>query len=129
MSAFLLALTIIAIVPNRAALGGGTQSDIVQLEELTNKKLTGVYAVPAQPQIIYYAIDLNSSPPYALVDWIGYRVAGGEFVATKGKNGIWSLTFGSGGIYNTQELINHGVPSAAATYLKANMKPLPTPTP
>ncbi|HXM17915.1 MAG TPA: hypothetical protein VN934_03795 [Candidatus Tumulicola sp.] len=129
MSAFLLALIIVAIVPNRAVLGGGTQSDLVQLEELTNKKLTGVYAVPAQPQITYYAIDLNSSPPYALVDWIGYRFAGAEFVATKSKSGIWSLTFGSGGLYSTQELIDYGVPSAVATYLKANMKPLPTPTP
>jgi hypothetical protein len=102
-----------------------TVPDVVQLQELTNQHLTGVYAVPTQPQITVYAINSTSKPPYALVDW-GVLHGGGEFVATN-KLGKWTYLFGSGGIYSTAELVQNGVPSAVATYLKANMQPLSTP--
>jgi hypothetical protein len=99
--------------------------DLTRLEELVNQHVTGVYAVPAKPQIVLFAIDSSVSPPWALVDW-GFFPGGGEIAAAKNKSGTWSQKFASGGIFTTQELISHGMPSAVATYLKAHIQPLPT---
>ena len=125
--AAVLVAALMAIAPDRG-LTSTQPPDLTQLEELTNQHLTGVYAVPAKSQIILYAIDSSVSPPWALVDW-GFFPGGGEIAATKNKSGTWTQKFASGGIFTTQELVSHGIPSAAATYLKAHMQPLPTPTP
>jgi len=71
-----------------------------------------------------YVTGMAINGPWALVDWSDRVNTGGELLASK-SNGKWSIVRSTGGQWSATELTTYGIDLTTATWLRANLRPLP----
>ena len=67
---------------------------------------------------------MSISGNYALVAWSDSSNSGGELVASK-VGGSWKAVKTAGGVFNASELTEFGADASTASFLVANLRPLP----